>query len=211
MENYRKDLIREFAQNLPKDYTNILNKYNLSTKDIISYRGLPFFQESILRNQFKHFIRKNKSYFDGAIEYTLKDGKISLNFNILRNPEIKTCNVGSFGAKTGGKYCIATVGELLAQLFGVFDNSQYKYIPENIKRPINDHKNNIFVILSPAMCNNAVNSAAEVYIKLFSQGKKDETFTFLNIPLGPEPKNSLKHGVNITILKDNIGGVAQLG
>jgi cysteine desulfurase / selenocysteine lyase len=211
VENYRAELTKDFYQNLPHEYLIYLKKYNLSINDIIFYRKSPFFQESVLRNHFKNFVRKNKTALDGVVEYTLRDGKISLEFNILTNPDIKTCAVGSFGSKTGGKYCIATVGELLAELFGIRNKSQYKYIPENIQKPISNCVNNMFVMLSPAMCNNAVNSAAELYIKLFSHREKDGLFTFLNVPLGPLPKQSLRLGVDATLISNKIGGVAQSG
>ncbi|EKE03521.1 MAG: hypothetical protein ACD_20C00194G0001, partial [uncultured bacterium] len=202
VEQYRNDLIKEFSKELPIEYVDILKKYNLSTNDILSYRNLLFFQESILRSHFKNFVRKNKSFLKGAVEYTLNSGKISLNFNILINQDIKTCNIGTFGSKTGGKYCIAAVGELLAELFGVFEKSPYNYMPENICKPKSNYKNNMLVMLSPAMCNNAVNNSAELYIKLFSQGKKEGLFTFLNVPLGPEPKKSLQQGVDVTLITD---------
>lgn len=202
IQSYREELIKAFSQGLPKQYTDVLKRYNLSLNEIIPYKKIYIFQESILRGHFKNFVRRNKSYLDGAVEYTGDDNKITLNFNILKNQDIKTCNIASFGSKTGGKYCIATVGEFLAELFGIVDKSSYAYTPNNIKNPISNNQNNILVMLSPAMCNNAVNSSAELYIKLFTQGKKRGHFQFINVPLGPEPEKNLRHGSEATLITD---------
>ena len=202
VKDYRDELICEFINSLPTDYLKILNENNLSLDDLIRYNNKMVFQESILRGHFKNFVRRNKSILKGSVEYSADGDNINLTFNILNNPDIKTCSVGTFGSKTGGKYCIATVGEFIAELFGIFDNSPYTYIPDIIKNPIVTKTNNILVMFSPAMCNNAVNSSAELYIKLFSQGKREQKFTFINIPLGPDPLKNLEFGVKTYITSD---------
>lgn len=50
-------------------------------------------------------------------------------------------------------------------------------------------------MFSPAMCNNAVNSGAELYIKLFLDKSDKKKFKFINIPFGPNADKNIHLGV----------------
>ena len=119
----------------------------------------------------------------------------------MDNQEIKTCTFDTFNSKTGGKFCIVEVAQLVAELFGVSPRVDFQYLSERVKSKTS-LPNKIFVMLSPAMCNNAVNSGAELYIKLFSQEDKNESFRFFNIPFGPKAEITLKTGVEVTEISD---------
>jgi len=199
-EQYRNELLEMFAgkDGLPNLYEKILSKRNLDKSDIITYGQDYFFRETLLRASFKNFISKNKKYFSGMIDYKVEnDNDIDVSINILDNQEIKSCTFDTFNSKTGGKFCIVEVAQLAAELFGVSPKVDFQYLIERVKNKTS-LPNKIFVMLSPAMCNNAVNSAAELYIKLFLQGDKNGSFKFFNIPFGPKAEITLKGGVEVT-------------
>ena len=134
-----------------------------------------YFRETILRSNFKKFISNNKRYFSGVIDYSAEnnDENIDLSINILDNQQIKTCNFETFHSKTGGKFCIVELCQLLAELFGKAEDVNFGYLSEKVKKPKVTSKHKVFVFLTPAMCDNAVTRAAELYTKLFLQEKGD--------------------------------------
>lgn len=199
-EQYRDELLKTFSgkNGLPDLYEKMLLEKKLDKGDIITYGKDYFFRETLLRASFKNFISKNKKFFSGIIDYKIENNDdIDLSINILNNQEIKTCIFDTFNSKTGGKFCIVEVAQLAAELFGISPKIDFAYLSERVKNKTS-LPNKIFIMLSPAMCNNAVNSAAELYIKLFLQNDKSSSFKFFNIPFGPKAEITLKTGIEIT-------------
>lgn len=199
-DQYRDELLAEFKQTngLPSIYLKTLTDKGLNLEDVIKYGNELYFRETITRANFKKFISNNKDYFDGIINYQSDDNNIDISINILNNQQIKTCTFDTFNSKTGGKFCIVEVAQILAEIFGVAKNISFNYLNEKVKEPKVTAKNKVFIILSPAMCNNAVISAGELYIKLFLQGKDDGIFKFINIPFGPNGDKNIKTGIEVT-------------
>jgi hypothetical protein len=125
-----------------------------------------------------------------------------MSISILDNQEIKTCTFDTFHSKTGGKFCIIEVAQLISELFGLSKKVTFDYLNERVKEPKTKLLNKILVLLSPAMCNNAVNSGGELYIKLFLRSDKTGSFKFLNMPFGPNAEITLKTGLEITEIAD---------
>ena len=188
---------------LPDLYLKLLAKYNLELDDVLSFEGGNYYiRETILRSRFKDFIKANKEHFDGLIDYGLdKNGNLSLEIPILRTPDIKQCVFDTFNSKTGGKFCIVEVCQLLAEIFGKDSDIDFKRLSKSVRSPISKSKQRVFLMLTPAMCNNAVNSAGELYYKLFHQSQAEFDFTFINIPLGKKPVEFMKNGTQMTIFK----------
>jgi len=178
-------------------------------KDIIENGKEYYFQETILRANFKKFISKNKEYFSGVIDYKVSDKNIDISINILDNQQIKTCNFDTFHSKTGGKFCIVELCEFIAELFGKAPDVSFRYVAEKVKTPKIDSKHKMLVVFTPAMCDNAVTRAGELYTKLFLQEKGIGSFKFFNIPLGPNTKNNLNTGTEMKCISD--GSVATSG
>jgi cysteine desulfurase/selenocysteine lyase len=198
-DQYRKELLNLFSQKngLPEIYQKVLKQKNLNTNDLIKSEINYYYQETLLRSKFKFFIKKNDKIFSDIIEYKVKNkDDFEIAINIINNQAIKTCTFDTFNSKTGGKFCIVEIAQLLAEVCGVSKKLNYNYINQTIKN-IND-QNILFIMLSPAMCDNAVNSAAELYIKLFLYEDKNINFKFINIPFGPNAETTLKQGIEIT-------------
>ncbi len=203
-EQYKKELLKTFSgkDGIPDLYKKILFQKNLNKNDIITSGKDCFFRETILRASFKNFISKNKKFFSGMIDYKVENvDDIDISINILDNQEIKTCSFDTFNSKTGGKFCIVEVAQLVAESFGVSPKIDFSYLNERVKNKTS-LPNKIFVMLSPSMCSSAVNSAAELYIKLFLQNDKNGSFRFFNVPLGPKAEVTLKTGIEITEISD---------
>ena len=198
-KDYRDELLDEFRQSIgiPDVYKKVLDSKGLSVDDIVKYGEGLYFRETIMRANFKNFIDKNKEYFDGIIDYKSDDESIDVGINILENQSIKTCVFDTFHSKTGGKFCIVEVADIISELFGSSDNIYYEYLNEKVKNPIIKSKDKLFVMFSPAMCNNAVNSGAEFYIKLFLGEDKNQSFKFINVPFGPNADNNIKDGIDV--------------
>lgn len=199
-EQYRNELLKIFSEKtgLPQVYEKILLQKNLDKNDIITHGKDYFFRETLLRDAFKSFVSKNKKFFPGIVDYVIEsDGDIDMHINILDNQEIKTCTFDTFHSKTGGKFCIVEVAQLAAELFGVSSKVDFQYLNEKIKTK-SSLADKVFVLFSPAMCNNAVNGGAELFIKLFLQGQEYGLFKFINIPLGPRADKTLSTGVEAT-------------
>jgi cysteine desulfurase/selenocysteine lyase len=207
-EDYEKELIDQFKQpKIPKIYSDVLKKYSLKEEDIIDSsidnKEEKFFNEKGLRGRFKEFISKNKEYFDGVINYVpLKDGTWELSINVLDNQEIKTCRFDTFGSKTGGKFCIVEVCEFISELFGKSTEARFNYTSERILKPCSKARNKVLIMLTPAMCDDAVSRGAELYIKLMLQEKGEGSFKFLNVPLGPNSAKYLATGATLKYLSD---------
>ena len=211
-EEYEKELLIKFKQpRIPRIYADILKKYGLKESDILEDQNEKYFDEKSLRQRFKNFIQKNQSYFDGMLEYEpLKgDSDWDLSISILDNQEIKTCRFDSFGSKTGGKFCIVEVCEFLTELCGLGKGVSFSHTPQRYQKPESTSKNKIVVMLTPAMCNDAVTSSAELYIKLMLQEKNEGSFNFFNIPLGPNAQSYLAKGAVIKSLSDK-GNIEEL-
>lgn len=203
--DYRNELLSKFGEhnNIPSYFSELLSTYNLSKNDLIQCGDNYFFQETILRKGFKNFISKNKEYFNESIEYTAdKNGAIDLAIHILDDQEQKSCHFNTFGSKTGGRFCIVEVAQFIAELCGISEHITYKYISERVKKPKIQAKNKILIMLTPAMCNNAVTSGSELYLKLFLQNKTKDNFTFINIPYGPNAEKSIFDGIKTTIISN---------
>lgn len=207
-EDYEKELIAQFKQpKIPKGYLDILKKYSLKEEDIfessIDNKEEKFFNEKGLRGRFKEFVSKNKEYFDGVIDYVpLKDGTWELSIRILDNQEIKTCRFDTFGSKTGGKFCIVEVCEFISELFGKAQNVKFNYTSERVLNPCSKARNKVLVMLTPAMCDDAVSRGAELYIKLMLQERGEGSFKYLNVPLGPNSAKYLATGATLKYLSD---------
>lgn len=207
---YRDDLFSVFRADgaLPHQYVEILKKHGLSKEDILTSGPSYFFRETSLRANFKDFVNnsKNKEFFDGVIDYSAKspDAPIELSVKVLDNPDIKICTFDSFNSKTGGKFCTAEVCEYIAELFGKADAVAFGYTPNKFKEPKAQSKNQILVAFTPAMCNAAVNAGAELYTKLFLQGKNEGSFIFYNLPLGPNAQQHLASGAELHRTADKV-------
>lgn len=205
-EKYRNELLERFEEpELPKLYVDLLKQYGLSLDDVLSDGSNKFMTEHILRERFKVFIEKNKEYFEQVIQYSgsnegAKDWDLSIN--ILDNQQIKTCRFDTFNSKTGGRFCIVEVCQLIAELFGKSPNFDFKYISDRVSKPKSEAKNKVFIMLSPAMCDDAITRGAELYIKLMLQEKGEGSFKFLNIPFGPDSERYLAIGTTIKYLSD---------
>ncbi len=202
-DTYRQELLSLFkgAENLPCQYSVLLKQKGLSHNDVLAYKKNEYyFRETTTRANFKNFIDKNKDYFKGLIEYTATEGKIDLAIHVLENQETKTCTFNTFKSKTGGKFCIVEVTQIAAELFGCNAKYPFAYLNTRVKNPLCTAKNKILVMLTPTMCNSAVNNAGELYTKLFREEKPDGRFSFINIPFGPEAKRNLSDGVAMTTL-----------
>tara|TARA_B100001971_G_scaffold7939_1_gene6501 strand:+ start:327 stop:3380 length:3054 start_codon:yes stop_codon:yes gene_type:complete len=204
-EQYREELLQIFVgeNELPSEYLDILKKYKLNKKDILKNRKNYYMTETILRANFKKFISANKAYFDGVINYSAEDGEnIDLAINILDNQQIKTCNFETFNSKTGGRFCTAEVAELMAELFGKAPDVNFDYLNEKIKKPQIEGKHKIFVMYSPAMCDNAITRGGELYTKVFLQEKGLGSVKFFNLPLGPNAERDLAIGTEMIYISD---------
>ncbi len=199
-EEYREELISSFNQKegVPDLYLDILSEKGLKIDDLITTGDDKFFKETTLRANFKQFISNNKEYFEDVVTYESDDENIDVSINVLDNQQIKTCTFDTFNSKTGGKFCIVEVAQLSAELFGTAKDVAFDYVNEKVRTPKVGAKDKIFVMFSPALCNNAVNSGAELYIKLFLQGKDDGLFKFINIPFGPNTDRDIGKGVEVT-------------
>jgi cysteine desulfurase/selenocysteine lyase len=199
-EHYRRELLAAFEQDdgLPRSYLNILSEHGLSLKDLVTYRDKFYFRETILRARFKKFISRNKTYFDGLIDYVADDKNFDIDIRILADRHMKNCSFDTFHSKTGGEFCVVTVAQLLAELFGKADGVSYDYLNENIRAPKSAARNGVLAMLSPAMCNNAIIRGAELYTKLFLQNESGRSIRFLNIPLGPRARETIRSGVEAT-------------
>ena len=203
-ETYRKELLERFRQEdvLPEQYLKVLKKKKLDLEDVIKYGDDLFFRETTTRANFKDFVSKNKEKLEGVIDYHSDNNKIDISISILKNENIKTCKFDTFNSKTGGKFCIIEVAQILAEMFGVSKKVDYSYISEKIKEPISNNKNKVFLMLSPELCNNAINGGAELYLKLFLQGASDSKFRFINIPFGPNANKNIKDGVEVSEIRN---------
>ena len=132
----------------------------------------------------------------------LGDSDLELKIDILDNPEYKTCAFNTFHSKTGGKFCTAEVAQFLAELFGAVKSNEFGYLSQRVQNPKLPAKHTIMVMFTPAMCDDAVTRGAELYIKLFLQGKNEGSFKFFNVPFGPDSTRSLAGGVEVKYLSD---------
>ena len=203
-DDYRQELLEQFTgkEGIPDEYLSIAKKYNLSKKDILKSGSDYFMRETILRANFKNFISKNKDYFSGIIDYVGDDENIDLSINVLDNQQIKTCNFQTFNSKTGGKFCIVEVAEFIAELFGKAKDVAFKYLNAKVIKPKFDSKHKMLIAFTPAMCDNAVTRAGELYTKIFLQEQGLGSFKFFNIPLGPNSQRSLAVGLEMRYISD---------
>lgn len=199
-KQYKDELLAGFKQSrgIPDAYIDILKDKRLNLKDLVTCGRDKFFRETILRANFKQFISSNKEYFSDVIDYEADDENIDISINILDNQQIKTCAFDTFHSKTGGKFCIVAVAQIIAELFGIAKKVEFDYLNEKVKSPKIVAKNRVVVMLSPALCNNAVNSGGELFVKLFLQNKDDGLFKFINIPLGPNADKNINSGIEVT-------------
>jgi cysteine desulfurase / selenocysteine lyase len=209
-EKYRTEFLNRFGnKKIPDSYLEILSNYDLTLDDILKFDNQYYTQESLLRGRFKEFISKNKSFFEGMIEYTGVDNKIDVGVKILDNQEIKTCTFNTFNSKTGGRFCIVEVAQMIAEMFGNAHKYPYKYLHQVVKKPLSTEKEKVFVMLTPEMCNNAVTRGGELYIKLFSSDKELGSFKYFNFQFGPDAEKSLAIGLEGSYLS-NKGNLLEL-
>ena len=199
-DQYRKELLARFSidgQTLPDSYAEILDKYNLSVSDILSYEDSILFRETTLRGHFQKFVQANKDFFAGLVDYIADSKKIDIAIRVLDNQDIQACTFDTFQSKTGGKFCIIEIAELCAELFGAPAISSFSTQPKRLINPLVSSNHPSLVMLTPAMCNNAIVRGAELYIKIFQQGAYNKKFSFLNIPFGLNSLSALDHGLEI--------------
>lgn len=203
-EIYRDELLNIFnsRKGIPEEYLNILKKYNLKLKDIIKDASRYYFRETNLRSNFKKFISKNKKYFRDVIDYKINRKDADINISILDNQHIKTCTFDTFQSKTGGKFCIAELTQFIAELFGKSKDVEFNYLSERVNKSKSKSKHQVLITFTPAMCNNAVIRAGELYTKLFLQEQGVGSFKFFNIPLGPDAQRNLATGTEMTYISD---------
>jgi SAM-dependent methyltransferase len=75
-------------------------------------------------------------------------------------------------------------------------------VPSFVRKNKINAKENLFVMLSPEMCNNAVSRSAELYNKIYLQEKFENKFKFITIPFGPDAERSLAIGGEMTYISD---------
>ncbi|MBU2576692.1 MAG: aminotransferase class V-fold PLP-dependent enzyme [Nanoarchaeota archaeon] len=202
-EDYRNGLLAEYKKpNIPKKYKELLANAGLKETDILSFEEEKFTKETKLRQRFKEFVEKNKKFFEGIINYTLNKDAWELSIKILDNQEIKTCRFDAFNSKTGGKFCIVEVCQFISELFGKAKGVIFDYTSQRVLSPKSKAKHKILVMLTPAMCDDAVTKGAELYAKLMLQEKNEGSFRFFNIPLGPDSTRYLATGAQIKYLSD---------
>lgn len=206
-EQYRDELLSSFDNSVPSIYAIAMKTRRLKDTDILRHQGSRIFRESLLREQFKRFVqdKKNAQLFDGVITYTgvgADEAKFELKIDVLDNPEYKTCSFDTFNSKTGGKYCTAEIAQYLAELFGTATPESFGYLSQRVQQPKVKAKHTVMVILTPMMCDDAITRGAELYIKLFLQGKNEGSFKFFNVPFGPESARSLANGIEVKYLSD---------
>ena len=203
-KEYKDELLEGFKKpKIPKGYFTYLEQYNLSLKDIVNCKSNKFYTETNLRRDFQLFIRKNKNYFEDVLTYTkLKDHSWDLSIDILDNQEIKTCRFNTFNSKTGGKFCIVEVCQFISELCGSAKDVKFDYLSERVLGSKSKSKHNVLVMLTPAMCDNAVSNGAQLYIKLMLQEKLRGSFKFFNIPFGPDSEKYLAMGSTVKYLSD---------
>jgi len=203
-QDYRKEFLERFGNcEIPEEYQNILEKNNLTKKDVMKFEdGQYYVRESLLRGRFKKFIQKNKKKFENVIDYKADAKNIDLSIKILDNQEIKTCRFDTFNSKTGGIFCIAELCQFLSELFGKAKDVKFEYLPDNVKNQKITTKNKTMVMFTPAMCDNAVTSGAELYSKLMLQEKNYGSFKFFNVPFGPDSAKYLATGTEIKYISD---------
>jgi cysteine desulfurase / selenocysteine lyase len=209
-EEYRLEYLNRFGErDIPDLYREILERYSLNLKDILKFGDNYFTQESLLRGRFKEFISKNKTFFEGMIDYTGTEGKIDVGIKILDNQEIKTCTFNTFNSKTGGRFCIVEVAQMVAEMFGNPHNAPYKYLHTTVKKPKSVAKEKVFIMLTPEMCNNAVIRGGELFIKLFASEHDKGSFKYFNFQFGPDSEKSLALGLEGRYLS-NKGNLREL-
>ncbi|MDD3711178.1 MAG: aminotransferase class V-fold PLP-dependent enzyme [Patescibacteria group bacterium] len=202
-EEYRVELLDRYSKNkIPDIYQEILDKGGLIKDDILNFDRNKYICETALRARFKNFISKNKEYFNGMINYSFNKETWDLSIKILDNQEIKTCTFNTFNSKTGGKFCIVEVCQFIAELFGKTDIIDFNYVSEKVLKPKIKSKNKILIMLTPAMCDDAVTRGAELYVKTMLQEKNLGSFKFFNIPLGPDSARYLATGAEIKYISD---------
>jgi len=204
-EQYRDELLARYNNlgKIPKIYKEILNKFKLKESDIINFGKDKFIRETVLRLRFRKFIKENQQYFDDVINYEgNKKGSLDLEIKILDNQQIKTCKFDAFESKTGGEFCIVELCQFLAELFGKAEDVNFEYISKNILEPKLTARNKILVMLTPAMCEDAVTKGAELYTKLMLQEKNRGVFKFFNIPLGSDSEKYLATGAEMEYISD---------
>jgi hypothetical protein len=69
--------------------------------------------------------RATRPYFSRVIDYVADDQSVDVDIAILENQQMKNCSFDSFHSKTGGKFCVVTVAELLAEFFGKADGVSF--------------------------------------------------------------------------------------
>ncbi|MBX4198057.1 cysteine desulfurase [Candidatus Parcubacteria bacterium] len=198
-DQYRKELLAKFSGEIgiPDTYWETLKKHNLSLDDVMKFGENHYIRETILRKDFKSFVSKNKKFFNGLIDYRADNESIDVSIKVLDNNDVKTCTFDTFHSKTGGTFCVVEVAELMAELFGKDDNVEFKYLNQKVLSPKVTSTHKALVMLSPAMCDDAVTNGAELYTKLF-QREFGKGFMFLNTPFGPHSEQSLKEGTLAT-------------
>lgn len=204
-EEYRKELLNSFAKekgDLPGVYKETLKKYGLSIDDLMLNETSTYFTETKIRKRFKKFIRKNQETFRGLVDYRIdnENEEFDLEINILDNPAIKACRFDMFSSKTGGIFCTAEVCQYIAEMIGVDPEISYDYMPERITSPQITTNSPVVVMLTPAMCDDAIIRGAELYRKLFVADNPSKHFTFINIPFGPTPNDDLESGVSARVI-----------
>ncbi len=204
-EQYRDELLARYKglNKIPKVYKEILSKFKLKESDVINFGKDKFIRETVLRLRFRKFIKENEKYFDDIINYKgNKEGSLDLEIKILDNQQIKTCKFDTFESKTGGEFCIIELCQFLAELFGKAEDVNFDYISKNILESKLSGRNNILVMLTPAMCRDAVTRGAELYTKLMLQEKNKGVFKFFNVPLGPDSERYLATGAEMEYVSD---------
>lgn len=204
---YRKELLDKFRKNFDIAYMDTLIKYGLTINDLIKCNDDYLFTETHLRKQFKNFISNNKDLFEHSIQYTAdKMGHIDLSISILDGEETKSCHFNTFGSKTGGRFCTVEVAQYIAELFGKNNSINYDYVSTRVKQPTIKSEHKILIMLSPALCNNAITHGLELYAKLFLEKGMANRFTLINVPFGPNAEKSLQDGIHMNIIsnKDDV-------
>lgn len=203
-EQYRDELLARYKEpKIPNVYKDILSKFKLTESDIIDFGKDKFIKETALRLRFRKFIKENERYFDDVINYKgNKKGSLDLEIKILDNQQIKACRFDTFKSKTGGKFCIIELCQFISELFGKAKDVNFEYVSNNILNPKLTNRDKILVMLTPAMCSDAVTRGAELYAKLMLQEKNKGVFKFFNVPLGPDSERYLATGAEIEYISD---------
>lgn len=188
-EEYRRELQKSFSgeKGLPEAYLAVLAANNLFLTDVLKTPEGYFVGEHGLRKRFhQNFVHRNKEALRGLVEYGVdQHGTFDLQLPIFGERTPRACTFDTFQSKTGGRFCVVEVSQYLAELFGQIDEDHFARLPARMKCPLVTNSHQILLMLTPAMCNNAVNQGGELYLRLMRAPSLESSMQIFQLSIGP--------------------------